>query len=178
MDIDFGTAVQLVAALKARKLSATELLKHTIARIELFDRSLNAVVVRDFDHAFEAAAAADAALARGDDGSLLGIPVTFKEAFNIGGLPTTWGFARFQGFVAKEDALAVVRAKRAGAVVLGKTNVPPGLGDFQSYNTTSTGSLITLGTRGARQAVPRADRPRRSPPGSVPCRSDRISADR
>jgi hypothetical protein len=60
--------------------------------------------------------------------------VTFKEAFNIGGLPTTWGFPQFKDFVPKEDALIVSRVKQAGAVILGKTNVPFGLADFQAYN--------------------------------------------
>jgi amidase len=57
-----------------------------------------------------------------------------KEAFNVAGLPTTWGFPEFKDIVPKEDALIISRTKRAGAVLLGKTNVPLGLGDFQSYN--------------------------------------------
>ena len=92
------------------------------------------LVVRDFDRAREAAKAADAALARGERRPLLGIPMTFKEAFNIAGLPTTWGFPQFKNFVPKEDALIVSRVKSAGAVILGKTNVPLALADFQAYN--------------------------------------------
>jgi amidase len=111
-----------------------ELLGHTIARIEALDQRLNAVVVRDFERARRAAAAADIALGRGDQRKLLGIPMTIKEAFNVAGLPTTWGFPQFKDFVPKEDAVVVARAKREGAVLLGKTNVPVGLGDFQSYN--------------------------------------------
>jgi amidase len=105
---------------------------HTIARIEALDQRLNAVVVRDFERAREAAAAADAALARGERRPLLGIPMTTKEAFNIAGLPTTWGFPQSKDFVPKEDAVIVSRMKSAGAILLGKTNVPLGLADFQS----------------------------------------------
>src|SRR5258708_5911779 len=81
-----------------------------------------------------AARAADKALAAGERRPLLGIPITVKESYNIAGLPTTWGFPAMKDFLAAEDALAVARVKAAGAVVLGKTNVPFALGDFQSYN--------------------------------------------
>ena len=131
---DYSTIKELTEALQARKISASELLEHTIARIEALDPRLNAVVVRDFERAREAASAADLALAVGDRRPLLGVPMTFKEAFNIAGLPTTWGFPQFKDFVPQEDALIVSRVKSAGAVILGKTNVPVGLGDFQSYN--------------------------------------------
>jgi amidase len=131
---DYATVKELVEGLRTRKVSACELVQHTIARIEAFDRRLNAVVVRDFERAREAAKAADIALACGERRPLLGIPMTFKEAFNIAGLPTTWGFPQFKEFVPKEDALAVSRMKSAGAIILGKTNVPLALADFQSYN--------------------------------------------
>jgi amidase len=131
---DYCTIRELTAALQARRISALELLVHTIARIEALDQSLNAVVVRDFGRAHEAAAAADVALARGERRSLLGVPTTIKEAFNIAGLPTSWGFPQFKDFVPKEDAVVVSRVKSAGAVIFGKTNVPLGLADFQSYN--------------------------------------------
>ena len=60
--------------------------------------------------------------------------MTIKEAFNVAGLPTSWGYPQFKDFVPREDAVVVARVKSAGAVILGKTNVPVGLGDFQSYN--------------------------------------------
>jgi amidase len=70
---------------------------------------LNAVVVRDFERARETAKAADAALARGERRPLLGIPITIKEAFNLAGLPTTWGIPQFKDFMPKEDAVLVSR---------------------------------------------------------------------
>lgn len=91
-------------------------------------------MVRDFDRALQAAKEADAARARGQEEPLLGVPITVKESFNIAGLPTTWGIPPFAGFVPHEDAVAVARLKAAGAVILGKTNVPVALGDLQTYN--------------------------------------------
>jgi amidase len=131
---DYVTTKELIGALQARKISAIELTEHTIARIEALDQRLNAVVVRDFDRARDAAKAADAALFRGERRPLLGIPMVIKESFNIAGLPTTWGIPTAKNWTPKEDAVAVARLKVAGAVVLGKTNVPIVLSDWQSYN--------------------------------------------
>ncbi|WP_245473220.1 amidase [Bradyrhizobium zhanjiangense] len=133
-DLDYGSISALLSALHARKISASELLAHTIARIEALDGQINAVIVRDFERARDAARAADAALGRGERWPLLGIPVTMKEPFNVAGLPTTWGFPHFRDFQPAEDALVVSRLKAAGAVIIGKTNIPIGLRDFQSYN--------------------------------------------
>jgi amidase len=131
---DYRSIKELTDALQGRKISSLELVDHAIARIEALDGRLNAVVVRDFERAREAAKAADVALARGEQRPLLGIPVTIKELFNIAGLPTTWGDPQFKDFVPKEDAILVSRTKSAGAVILGKTNVPFRGTDIQSYN--------------------------------------------
>jgi amidase len=133
-DWDFKTAAELVAALTARKVSALELTEQAIARIEREDPDINAICVRDFDRALSAARAADEALGRGERRPLLGVPMTIKESFNIAGLPTTWGMAAFKDFRPAQDAVAVARVKAAGAVLLGKTNVPFALADWQSYN--------------------------------------------
>jgi amidase len=130
----FKTVREQVAALAARKVSATELVEQSIRRIEKHDGKLNAVVVRDFERARGAAGEADAALARGERRPLLGVPMTVKESFNVAGLPTTWGIAAAKDFRPRTDAVAVQRLKAAGAVILGKTNVPFVLGDTQSYN--------------------------------------------
>ena len=123
-----------IAALARGDCSALALCEAAIARIEAQDGRINAVVVRDFEHARQQARAADAALARGERRPLLGLPMTVKESFNLAGLPTTWGFEFARGFRASADALAVARLKAAGAVILGKTNVPVGLSDWQSSN--------------------------------------------
>src|ERR1700756_4918470 len=130
----FKSATELSGALAARQVSAVELAEDAIARIERHDRKINAICVRDFDRAMQAARAADAALARGERKPLLGLPLTVKESFNIAGLPTTWGFVPQKDYRPTEDALTITRVKDAGGVILGKTNVPLGLGDWQSYN--------------------------------------------
>jgi amidase len=130
----FASATTLVDALATREVGAVELLDAAIARIEALDADINAVVVRDFDRARDAAKAADDALARGERRPLLGLPMTVKEAINVAGLPTTWGVARFKGWTPNHDAVVVERLKAAGAVILGKTNVASWLADWQSDN--------------------------------------------
>lgn len=130
----YRSAGELAESVRKRQVSALELTDQFIARIEALDGDLNAVPVRDFARAREAAKEADTALARGERLPLIGVPVTIKESYNIAGLPTTWGIPACKDFIAQEDALAVTRLKAAGAIVLGKTNVPLGLDDCQSYN--------------------------------------------
>src|ERR1700687_693060 len=130
----FKTAVELSKALAARQVSAVELAQDAIGRIERHDARINAICVRDFELGLDAARAADAALARGETRPLLGIPLTVKESYHVAGLPTTWGFPAQKDFTPPEDALSILRVKAAGGVILGKTNVRVGLGDWQSYN--------------------------------------------
>jgi amidase len=129
-----SSAIELVDALAARKVSALELAEDAIARIEARDPAINAVVVRDFDRAREQAKAADAAIARGERRPLLGLPMTVKESHNVAGLPTTWGVPEAKDWKPSRDSLGVERLKAAGAVILGKTNVPVMLADFQTMN--------------------------------------------
>src|SRR5580692_7075062 len=95
LDYAKATAGGLAKALAARQVSALELFDAAVATIEAKDGAINAVVVRDFDRARDAAKAADAALARGESGPLLGVPMTVKESNHILGLPTTWGHGPF-----------------------------------------------------------------------------------
>jgi amidase len=133
-DYAYSTAAEQAAAMDSGEVSAVELTTAAIARIEELDGDINAICVRDFDRALAAAREADAARSRGDTGPVLGVPMTIKDSINVAGLPTTWGVPAFKDFVAGEDAVAVARLRAAGAVILGKTNVPIALGDFQSYN--------------------------------------------
>jgi len=133
-DLAYANVSELRALLDARKISATELSEQAIGRIEVLDSRINAVVVRDFERARAVARAADAALARGERRPLLGIPMTVKEAFNVGGLPTTWGLPIGRDWRPAEDAVAVARLKAAGAVILGKTNLAIAIADWQSFN--------------------------------------------
>ena len=94
----FKTAVELSAALAAKKVSAVELAQDAIGRIERHDAKINAICVRDFERGLEAARAADAALARGENKPLLGIPLTVKEAYNIAGPADDMGHSGTEGF--------------------------------------------------------------------------------
>ncbi|PPJ38811.1 amidase [Nocardia nova] len=134
MEWNFRSADELAAALRAGDVTSVELTEEAIARIERDDTVINAICVRTFDRARADAQHADRARARGEDRPLLGIPVTVKESFNIAGLPTTWGIPQYANFVPTEDAVQVSRLKAAGAVILGKTNVPAMLRDIQSFN--------------------------------------------
>jgi len=127
-------AIETAAAIAAGETDARAECEAAIARIEALDGPINAVVIRDFERARAAADQADAAVKRGERGPLLGVPITVKEAFDVAGLPTTWGFEQHRHFIAKEDAVAVRRLKHAGAILLGKTNVPVGLADHQAVN--------------------------------------------
>jgi amidase len=130
----YHTAGDQIKALADRKISSRELVDAAITRIEKLDPKINAVVVRDFERARSAAKAADEALAKGERRPLLGLPMTVKESFAVAGLTTTRGDPRDQNWKAGVDGLAVQRLRAAGAVILGKTNVPLALADFQSYN--------------------------------------------
>lgn len=126
------SALATAAAIRSGETTALAECDAAIARIEAGDGAINAVVVRDFDRARDAARAVDAEPNTGKP--LLGVPMTVKESFDVAGLPTSWGFAEHADHIAAEDAVAVRRLKAAGAVVLGKTNVALGLADLQSNN--------------------------------------------
>lgn len=131
--MEHRTALQLLAALRAGQVSAAELTASVISAIEAEDHTINAVVVRDFDRARAAARNADEARARGANAPLLGLPITIKESFDVAGLPTTWGVPGADQ-PAERDSAVVDRLKRAGAIILGKTNTSTMLADWQSAN--------------------------------------------
>ena len=134
-DYVFWSARRLANAIRAGELRAAEACETCIKRIEQFDGILNAVCVRLFDEARETARAADAARAAGQWwGPLHGVPVTVKEAYDVAGTPTTWGLSERRNHEASEDADGIRRLREAGAIILGKTNVPPNLMDWQTDN--------------------------------------------
>jgi fatty acid amide hydrolase len=121
---DWGAA-EIARRIARREVSCREVVGAFIARIEAVDGRLNAVVVRRFDEARSEAAAADERLARGESiGLLHGVPITVKECFHLAGTSACIGLARRQHELSAEDGLLVRRLKQAGAIVLGKTNVP------------------------------------------------------
>tara|TARA_B100000686_G_C16755580_1_gene955229 strand:+ start:732 stop:2183 length:1452 start_codon:yes stop_codon:yes gene_type:complete len=134
-DISFLSAKQLTSLIRRRKLSSLELLDHYIDRIERYNPSLNAIITKDFDQARDSARIADGDIANGVmRGPLHGLPMTVKESFDVAGLPTTWGVPDQRGYKAKTDAVSVQRLRQAGAIIIGKSNVPIWLADCQSFN--------------------------------------------
>ena len=127
------TMTELAAVIASGKMTASEATDQTISRIEKLDGPINAVVVRDFDNARAAAKRLDAD-GPGENQPLFGVPMTVKESFALAGHPSTWGLAHAKDNIAKSDALVVQRLKKAGAIIIGKTNVPPELADWQSNN--------------------------------------------
>jgi amidase len=124
-------AADVARMLRDRELSSRELTQALVARIEAVNPRLNAVVQLRAEEALAEAAAADQTAARGGQlGPLHGVPVTVKDCFDVAGLPTTWGNPAFAGHRAATDATLVRRLRRAGAVLVGKTNVAFMLGDF------------------------------------------------
>ena len=134
MDLGELTALETAQAVRNGEVTALEVCDAAIDRIEATDGPINAVVVRDFDRARMAAKRLDQDGAKGDARPLIGVAMTVKESNNIAGLPTTWGFPHHAENVVDRDSVVVSRLKAAGAVMLGKTNAPTALADWQSYN--------------------------------------------
>lgn len=134
-DITFASAIEQAAAIHEGRISAVELLEAHLARIEQHNPALNAIVTLDAERARARAAEADAARARGESwGELHGVPVTIKDAIATSGLRTTGGYEPLADYVPDEDAPVVERLKAAGAIVVGKTNLPVLSRDFQCEN--------------------------------------------
>ncbi len=131
----FSGAARLAAAIRNGETSSSELLEVYINRIERFNPGINAVVTLDADVARSQADAADMAIrAGGAVGPLHGLPITIKDCLATAGLRTTCGASELADYVPTDDATAVARLKAAGAIVIGKTNLPKFAGDSQSYN--------------------------------------------
>src|SRR4051794_7293852 len=121
--------------LRAREISARELLEAHLERIERLNPAINAVVTLDADGARSAADAADAALTAGEAvGPLHGLPVAHKDTHATGGMRTTWGSPLHADTVPLRDELIVARYKGAGAVRVGKTNVPEFAAGSHTFN--------------------------------------------
>jgi amidase len=119
------TAVEARALIGARALRPSELLESCIGRVEAIDPAVNAMVTRDFERARRAAGIADAAVERGEPlGLLHGLPFGVKDLDETAGLRTTFGSELFADHMPARDGDAIAGLKRAGAIVLGKTNTP------------------------------------------------------
>ncbi len=132
LDLCFGPATELARRIRDRQISATEVTDAFLARIAAHNHKINAIVQLFERDARSRAKEADEALARGQNwGPLHGVPVTIKEMFLMANTRSTLNARRMKDFVASEDGVIVQRLKSAGAVILGKTNVPANLQGYQ-----------------------------------------------
>jgi amidase len=124
-ELAFICAAELTARIRTRDLSAAEVLTATLARIERVDPEINAICTLVPERARHEAAAADRALARDEPvGPLHGLPIAVKDLVDTAGIRTTYGSPIYRDHVPTQDALLVERLRRAGAIIIGKTNVP------------------------------------------------------
>jgi amidase len=134
-DPTLWTAVDQARAIAERRLSSSELLELVAARIDSLDPSVNAVCTLDLDAARTAARRADDLTVSGAAlPPMHGLPMTVKDAIATAGMRSTGGAVALRDFVPASDATAVARLRAAGAIVIGKTNLPEWSGDWQSFN--------------------------------------------
>jgi amidase len=135
-ELNFMTARELVRRIQNREVSAVEVLLAHLEQIDRVNPVVNAIVTLLPERARAAARAADAALARGDDvGPLHGLPIAHKDTLATKGIRTTQGSPIYVDAVPEENALIVERIQRAGAIPIGKTNVPEFGAGSQTFNT-------------------------------------------
>src|SRR6266567_6342240 len=134
-ELDFASALRAAEAIRKKEVSSVELTQRIFERIDRYNPKLNAFVYQLREDALTRAKKADEALARGQSlGPLHGVPVHVKECFGVAGRPCTWGIPALRDSKAPQNSEAVERLLRAGAVLIGATNVPVTLSDWQSYN--------------------------------------------
>ena len=123
VDPTVDSATRLSLAIRRREISAVEALDAILTRIDAVNPKLNAVVALDRTRARDAARSADNQRAPADR-PLHGVPITIKDSFDTAGIVSTGGTWGRHGFIPKEDATVVARLRKAGAIILGKTNTP------------------------------------------------------
>ncbi len=132
----FTSAVEMAQLIRAKKLSAREALAEHLKQIDRVNPKVNAIVTLVEEMAAEAAASADEMQARGETlGPLHGLPVAHKDLIDTRGIRTTYGSPLFRDHVPTEDDIVVERMRRAGAIIVGKTNTPEFGAGSQTFNT-------------------------------------------
>ncbi len=133
--LEFASASTLLKLLRERAITSSQLLDLYLSRIEQHNPTYNLVVTFDIDRARREAALADERRARGEsNGPLDGLPITIKESFEAVGMPASCGFPHLRDHFPDSDADSVQLLRAAGAIIFGKTNLPQGASDWQSFN--------------------------------------------
>src|SRR5579862_464608 len=135
-DLCFTSAVEMARLIRTKKLSAREALAAHLKQIERVNPKVNAIVTLVPEMAQDAAAKADEAQAHGETlGPLHGLPVAHKDLIETKGIRTTFGSPLYKDYIPTEDDLVVERMRRAGAIIVGKTNTPEFGSGSQTFNT-------------------------------------------
>lgn len=134
-ELCFKTATELAELIRQREVSVREVVTAHLEQVERTNPQVNAICTLVPDSALQRADQADEALARGaHPEALYGLPIAIKDLVNTKGIRTTLGSPIYQDFVPDQDELFVERLKRAGAIVIGKTNVPEFGAGSQTFN--------------------------------------------
>ena len=161
-DLCWMPARRLAAGIAGGDFSAVEVLDAHLAQIAAVNPAVNAIVTLDPDRARVGARAADGAVARGEQlGPLHGLPIAVKDLEDTAGMRTTYGSPIFADQVPERDSLLVERLRRAGAIVVGKTNTPE-LGPGRRPSTKSLGRPATPTSSRSRRVAAAAGRRLRS----------------
>lgn len=130
-----GDAIALASLLASRKVSAIEIVRASLERIQRSNSQLNAIVALDEHGAITAAERSEQRQMNGSRlGVLDGVPITVKDNLFVRGLPATWGSRLFEGYEPTVDDLVVDRLRAAGAIIIGKTNTPEFALDNETTN--------------------------------------------
>lgn len=130
----FKSAAELAELIRSGQVTVQKVVKDHLEQIKRHNPILNAIVILMEEQAIQRSIDADEALKKGEIwGPLHGVPVTLKESFNVKGQKTTSNFPPFNNYIAEENSLVAERLEKAGAIIIGKTNVPVFLGDYQSF---------------------------------------------
>src|SRR5215831_15387433 len=134
--ICFTSALEMARLIRTKKLSAREALAAHLKQIELVNPKVNAIVTLASETAAADAAKADEMQARKESlGPLHGLPVAHKDLLETRGIRTTYGSPLYKDYIPTEDDLVVERMRRAGAILIGKTNTPEFGAGSQTFNT-------------------------------------------
>ena len=131
----FTSAVEMAELIRTKKLSAREALAAHLKQIERVNPQVNAIVTLVAEMAADAAAQADEMQAHKETlGRLHGLPVAHKDLLETRGIRTTFGSLLYKDYIPTEDDIVVERMRRAGAIIIGKTNTPEFGAGSQTFN--------------------------------------------
>jgi amidase len=146
-EICFLTATELARRIRAKAVSAREVMEAHLVQIDRVNPKVNAIVTLLPELAMAQAKQADEALARGEEiGPLHGLPVAHKDMVPTKGIRTTYGSRIFKDYVPDHDGLIVERLRKAGAIAIGKTNTPEFGAGSQTFNEVFGATLNPYGT--------------------------------